>query len=148
MNIRIGIVLAILCGSSPLHGQTQTLANVPFAGCYEIVSEKWHPVDEDLGPPIPDRFELRSEPANKSADIFRMRRINASDNLNEGAWVWQPKGSHLWLSWGTGLGGFRGTLTRSRDGEFVGKVKEWCDNHCEWRIRVGRIRIRKTECTP
>src|SRR5215469_2555031 len=140
MNTRITVVFAVLCCSIPLHGQTRPFTNVPFAGCYEIVSQKWNQSNEDIGPPIPGRFELRSEPADKrSANIFQMRSIPAGDALNEMLWLWQPKGDHLWLSWGTGLGGIRGTLTQSRDGEFVGKVKEWCDKHCEWKIRARRF---------
>src|SRR4051794_30782607 len=52
-----------------------------------------------------------------------------------------------WLSWGTGLGGFRGTLKQSRTGDFAGKVKEWCDSRCGWKRRVATIRIQKTPCT-
>jgi len=75
-----------------------------------------------------------------------MRRIPASNSPMENLWIWQAKGDRLWLSWGTGFGGFRGTLNQSGSGEFVGKVKEWCDSHCEWKRRVGTIRIRKTDC--
>jgi hypothetical protein len=44
-------------------------------------------------------------------------------------------------------GGFRGTLKQSQPGEFVGKVKEWCDSRCEWKRQVATIRIQKIDCT-
>jgi hypothetical protein len=102
-------------------------------------------MNEDSSP-IPSRFELRSEPDKRSTTILQMRRIPANNSPMENLWIWQAKGDRLWLSWGTGFGGFRGTLNQSGPGEFVGKVKEWCDSHCEWKRRVRTIRIRKTDC--
>jgi hypothetical protein len=137
---------ALSCCAIPVHGQALASADVRFAGCYQITSEKWHPMNEDASP-IPSRFQLRSEPADKrSTTILQMRRIPAGNSQIEKLWIWQAKGDRLWLSWGTGFGGFRGTLNQSGSGEFVGKVKEWCDSHCEWKKRVGTIRIQKTEC--
>jgi len=137
---------ALLCYAIPVHGQALAPADVRFAGCYQITSEKWHPINEDASP-MPSRFLLRSEPADKrSTTILQMQRIPASNSPMEKLWIWQAKGDRLWLSWGTGLGGFSGTLNQSASGEFVGKVKEWCDKHCGWKKRVGSIRIEKTEC--
>jgi hypothetical protein len=73
MNVHFAVVVIALGWSITLHGQTQTSA--PFAGCYEIVSQKWHPGNEDASP-IPSRFELRNEQADKrSTDFFQMRGI-------------------------------------------------------------------------
>jgi hypothetical protein len=146
MKTPITVFAAVLCCVIPVHGQTQPSPAVPSAGCYQITSQKWHPRNEDATP-IPGRFRLRSELADKrSKDIFQMRSTPVTDNPAENAWTWQPRGNSLWLSWGTGLGGFRGTLTQYQTGEFVGKVKEWCDSRCEWKRRVGTIRIQRTDC--
>lgn len=146
MNLPPTICTALLCCSIPLHGQALSPADLQFAGCYQIISEKWHPMNEDASP-IPSRFQLRMVPTDKrSKTIFQMRRIPAGDSPLENLWIWQAKGDRLWLSWGTGFGGFRGTLHRSGSAEFVGKIKEWCDSHCEWKRRVGTIRIQKTDC--
>ena len=147
MNTPTRIFVSVLCCCFPIHGKAQAAADAPFAGCYRIISQKWYPMNEDASP-IPGRFRLWSEPVDtRSKDILRMRSIPASNNPAENLWIWQQKGDRLWLSWGMGFGGFRGTLKQSRAGEFVGKVKEWCDSHCEWKQRVATIRIQKMDCT-
>ena len=142
------LVLAI-CFPIPLHGQNRSSTEAPFVGCYEVTWQKWHPGNEDAtAVPIPHRFQLRGEPWDKkqSGDFFQMRSIPFKDNLNENLWIWQPKGDRLWLSWGTGFGGFRGTLNQGYANEFVGKIKEWCDSHCEWKKRAAKIRVKKISC--
>jgi hypothetical protein len=98
--------------------------------------------------PIPQRFQLRDDGADKGrySGFFAMRSFLANSNAWDKLWAWQPSGSRLWISWGNGLGGFRGTLKQSRSGEFVGKVREWCDSHCEWKRRVATIRIQQIDC--
>jgi hypothetical protein len=97
--------------------------------------------------PIPGQFQLGSEPAaSPGTGIFAMRSVAASGNIMENLWVWKPRGNRMWISWGTGFGGFRGTLKRTRNGEFVGKVKEWCDSHCKWKRRTAEIRIQRIDC--
>jgi hypothetical protein len=143
MNVHLAAFIMVLCCSIPI--QTQTSAGVQFAGCYEIVSQKWHPGNEDVSP-IPSRFELRNEQADKrSADYFQMRGIPPGSNDWERLWLWRPKNDGVWLSLGRGLGGFRGTL-RQRKGELVGQIKERCDYRCEWKEQVAEIRIRKIQC--
>ena len=147
MNISITFLFAVLCCSIALHAQTQSPPNVPFAGCYEIVSQTWHPMNEDASP-IPGRFQLLKEPLDeRSNEILQMRGLPANDHVMERLWFWQAKGDRLWISLGTGFGGFRGTLKRDRDGEFIGSIKEWCDSHCGWKTRTAKLRIRKTDCT-
>ena len=146
MNVRLTVFVAALCSSIGLRGQTQPPAKVPFAGCYEIVSQTWHPGNEDASP-IPSQFQLRSDQADKrSTDFFQMRAIPTGHYDWEKLWLWQPQGDRVWLSWGRGMGGFRGTLKQQRDGEFVGQIKEWCDSRCEWKRQTANIRIRKIEC--
>jgi hypothetical protein len=146
MNVRLAVLVVTLCWSIGLHGQTQRSANIPFAGCYEIVSQKWHSGNEDASP-IPSRFQLRTDQADsRGADFFQMRSIPTGRYDWEKLWLWQPKGDSVWLSWGRGLGGFRGTLKQQRDGEFIGQVKEWCDSRCEWKRQTAKLRIRKIEC--
>jgi len=79
--------------------------------------------------------------------VYVMRRVPASADATDKLWAWQPKEDRLWLSWGHGLGGIRGTFKRSASGEFVGKVKEHCDSRCEWKKQVATIKIRQIECT-
>ena len=148
MRIAKALLTIALCCSVPVAGHAQTSGrDIPFAGCYRVVSQIWHPMNEDASP-IPGRFQLSAEPAVESRwDFFSMRSLPASGNPNEKLWVWRPKGDRLWLSWGTGLGGFRGTLKRSGRGELVGKVKEWCDYRCGWKIRAATIRIAKIDCS-
>jgi len=147
MKISSPFLFVALCCTIALHAQTQNLPNVPFAGCYEIVSQKWHPVNEDASP-IEGRFQLLREPVDeRSNEILRMRSVTTNHNMMERLWFWRSERDRLFISWGTGFGGFRGTLKQDRDGEFVGKVKEWCDSRCGRKIQRAKIRIRKTECT-
>ena len=139
-------VIALIC---PIHvcGQRQPSAQLPFAGCYQVVSQVWYPSNGDITL-IPNRFELLTESAfGPSSGMFAGRSMPGSGDPTDWVWAWQPKGSRLWISWGTGLGGVRGTLKRSRNGEFVGKLKQWCDSHCAWKKKVAIIRIRQIDCS-
>lgn len=145
VKVQVETIPAVVPDTS-LEGVTGGSANVAFAGCYEIVFQRWHPGNEDASP-IPGRFELRNEQADKrSTDLFQMRGIPPGRNDWERLWLWQPKNDGVWVSWGRGLGGFRGTLKRDH-GELVGHIKEWCDSRCQRKKQMGEIRIRKTPCT-
>ena len=147
MSILRSLFLVAVCCPLAMQAQGQTSADVPFGGCYRVVSQRWHPMNEDATP-IPDRFQLLSQPTGEpSRGLLAMRSVPAHTNATENSWGWQPRGSRLWISWGNGLHGFRGTLKRSQPGEFVGKVKEWCDSRCGWKTQVATIRIQKTDCT-
>ena len=144
MNIRVAALCVVLCCSLLLWPQNP--ANVPFAGCYEVVSQVWHPMNEDASP-IPGRFQLLKEPMdNRSSVILQMRSLTANHDMMERLWFWQQERDGLFVSWGNGLGGFRGSLKQDHEGEFVGKVKEWCDSRCGLKRRTVKIRIRKNEC--
>lgn len=54
----------------------------------------------------------------------------------------------LEINWGTGMGGFRGTLKRSSSGELVDKIKEYCDSHCSYKRRAGSLHVQKISCGP
>ena len=116
-------------------------------GAHEPIGDS---VNECTESSTPERVRnvprIVSENVASSSERFQMRSIPLTNNLAENAWIWQPRGNRLWISWGTGLGGFRGTLTQYSTGEFVGKIKEWCDSHCEWKRRVAKIRIQRTDC--
>lgn len=145
MNQKIKISVTILCCCFSIHDQAHA-GEASFAGCYRIISAKWHPWNEDASP-IPERFQLRNEPMDSRSNyILQMRSIPVTSDAAENLWTWQRKGDSLWLSWGTGFGGFRGTLKQFANGEFVGKVKEWCDSRCGWKVRKAKLRIVKTEC--
>lgn len=139
------LLIALVC-PKPMCGQERPAARVPFAGCYRVISLEWQLPNKDIKM-IPERFELRSESAVEGSEIFAVRSLPASDNLRERLWRWQPKGSRLWISWGTGFGGFSGNFKQSGTGEFVGKLKEWCDYRCGWKKRVGIIRIQQIDCS-
>lgn len=143
-HIKWLLVIALLCPKQ-ICGQDRPTARVPFAGCYQVMSLVWQPPNEDIKL-IPERFELRSESVFKGSEVFAVRSVPASGNLGERLWRWKPKGSGLWISWGTSFGGFRGNFKRSRAGEFVGRLKEWCDSRCEWKKRVGIIRLQQLDC--
>lgn len=139
------LVITLTC---PLHvcGQGHLSAHVPFSGCYQAVSQVWRPPNEDIRP-FPNRFELRTESAfGPSSGMFAGRSMPGSGDTTEWVWAWRLKSNRLWISWGTGLGGVRGSFKRSRNGEFVVKLKQWCDSHCKWK-RVGIIRIRQINGT-
>lgn len=145
-HLRRFLLIALCC---PIHtyGQNRPLAPVPFAGCYRVVSQTWQPSNEDMKL-IPDLFQLRSESAfEPNRGMFELRSIPASGNRRENLWAWQPKGNGFWIAFATGFGGFRGTFKRSRTGQFVGKLKEWCDSRCGWKKRVGKIRLQQVSCT-
>jgi hypothetical protein len=139
-------LLVALCCLTGAYGQGQTSTHAQFAGCYEVVSLVWNPPDDTIKL-IPKRFHLLSEPEEPSRSIFGVRSVPASGDTLEKLWSWKPLGSRLWISCGTGFGGFCGTLKLSSTGESVGKLKEWCDSRCGWKKRVGTIRIRKIDCT-
>jgi len=140
------LLITFLCPVQMV-GQGQPSVRVPFAGCYRIASQTWKPTSEDIKL-LPDLFRLLTESAfEPSRELFAVRSIPATGEMNERLWVWQPKGNGLWISWGTGFGGFRGTLKRSTNGEFVGTLREWCDSRCEWKTRVGKIRIQQIACS-
>src|SRR5947209_16459419 len=105
-----------------------------FAGCYEMTSLTWSPPADDIKL-IPKRVELLSEP--RGNDFFRMRSIGVTSNGRENFWCWSPKDTDkVQVGWGGGLGGFRGMLKRSKNGELAGKIKEWCDSRCGWKKRT------------
>src|SRR5215469_4624160 len=88
MNVHVRIFFAVLGCSITLQGQTSPAAK--FAGCYEIVSQKWHPGNEDASP-IPGRFELRNKQADeRSTDFFQMWGIPPGRNDWDSLWVWRP----------------------------------------------------------
>jgi len=141
-------LLVTLCCLSAACGQSGLSADAPLVGCYEVVSLDWSPPDVTIRL-IPMRFQLLNEPIKYGTKIwgFEVKSFPVSlGNMIEGSWQWKPRGNRVWISWGTGFGGFRGTLKPSSTGEFVGKLKEWCDHRCGWKKRVGTIRVRKIQC--
>lgn len=143
-HIQSCLLVALTCLTAV--GQSRGRAVPPPAGCYDVVSLDWSPPDETIRL-IPKRFELLNEPVGYGLSIFRVRSLPGSlGNPVEGMGKWIPEGNNFWFSWGMGLGGFRGTLKPTSADEFTGKLKEWCDFHCGWKKRIGKMRIRRTEC--
>jgi hypothetical protein len=124
-----------LCCIVSAQGQKAESPALGFNGCYEVVSLSWNPPDETIRL-VPPRFELT---ANK-------RVLPLPSKTGEIPWgSWTADSDKLKITFGH-LGGFRGTLKRSASAEFEGKLKEYCDSRCEWKKRVGKIRIRKITC--
>jgi hypothetical protein len=120
-------------------GQVSSQDSRLFTGCYEVSSLSWNPLDDKIRL-IPKRFELLD-----NLDIRDSARGPREINFSS----WRPRGkSKIVVSWGTGFGGFRGTLKKSSNGDFVGKLRESCDFRCEWKKRTGTIHIHKISCEP
>ncbi len=147
MRLLTGYVLGLLlCCVLSVHGQNGK--QVPFSGCYEVQTLTWSPPDDRIRL-IPSRFELSVDRTQPGHDIFVIHNIpaspdNSTDSIVERSRFWIPKRNEVLLSFGN-MGGFRGTL-KPTNGDFVGKLKEWCDSRCEWKKRVGTIRVRKIDC--
>jgi hypothetical protein len=67
----------------------------------------------------------------------------------ENLWAWKPQGTDkVKVIWSGGLGGFRGTLKKSKNGDLAGKIKEWCDSRCGWKKRTGQLHLKRISCSP
>jgi hypothetical protein len=121
-----------------------------LAGCYRVAFLSWSPSDADIKL-IPPQFELLNVPRVPGSAYFNIRSLGVKSERDpwEAFWSWRPKSTDkLEINWGTGLGGFRGTLKRSGNGELVGKIKEYCDSHCEYVRRIGSLHVQKIGCGP
>ena len=135
MKLFLGFFFVALCCVPSVEGQQTRSSSLGFDGCYEVTSLSWSPPDDRIKL-VPPRLELTS-----NNDIHPLPY-----NPGDVRWgSWKAKDNKLKMNFGL-LGGFRGTLKRSASGEFAGKLKEYCDYRCEWKTRVGSIRIRKVAC--
>jgi hypothetical protein len=150
------IVLGMNVSGVQLHPQEHSKETVQarsqspdlFASCYQVAGVSRGLIGEDVGL-FPTRFKLLNVPRAPGATYFNIRILDVKGerNLWEASWSWRPKGKDkLEINWGTGLGGFRGTLKRSASGELVGKMKEYCDSRCEYKRRTGTLHLRKISC--
>jgi len=109
-----------------------------FAGCYHVSSS-----DQSIQL-IPKQIELTNIPR---VGALGVRNVPNDAESNEAFWVWEPKGADkIWISWGTGLGGFRGLLKKASNGDLVGKVKEHCDYRCEPKARTVTVQLHQMPC--
>jgi hypothetical protein len=139
-------VLCLLTITNLAVGQSSTPNLKLFAGCYEVTSLYWKPSGEEIGL-IPKRFQLLTTRPEGIA-WFDIRDLE-SEKARIGASGWRPKGSRkIEIDWSTGLGGFRGKLDRSANGDLKGKLKEWCDYRCEGGRITGRLQIHPIACPP
>ena len=148
MKVVTRYLLVAIFGVLPAFSQSAPPAKVQFAGCYEVTTLTWNPPDDSIRL-IPSRFQLTTDRAYPGYDIFDIHSLPASpDNaIVERLWSWHLKRNAVVVSFDGGLGGFRGTLKPSSTGELEGNLKEWCDSRCEWKKRVGNIRVRKINCS-
>jgi hypothetical protein len=62
---------------------------------------------------------------------------------------WKPKGSRkIAIHWGTGLGGFKGTVKKMSSAKLKGRLKQWCDYRCGGGGFTGELTIQPTNCSP
>ncbi|HTT20634.1 MAG TPA: hypothetical protein VMG82_16915 [Candidatus Sulfotelmatobacter sp.] len=140
------VLLLVLGGAAYCQSSNQTTHQL--AGCYEVSSLAWEPPNEAIKV-IPQRLELQlqNDPKWKTFAIRSLVPGEGDDFKPETFWSWKPKGANkIGISFGTGLGGFRGVLRKSKDGDLIGKLKEWCDSRCGYKKRIGMIQLRKIRC--
>jgi len=138
-------VLFVLSTAVLPHAQDLDRGVSHFAGCYEVKSLTWSPTADIKA--IPIRLKLLS--SSRGDGFFQMRSFADSRNNNENFWWWRPTGGDkVRVAWSNGLGGIRGTLKRSKNGDLKGKIKEWCDSRCGWKKRTGTIHLERFACTP
>jgi len=119
-----------------------------FAGCYQVAGLSRGLIVEDIGL-FPTRFELLNVPRAPGTTYFNIRSLDTKgkSDPSEASWTWSAEGKDkLEINWGTGFGGFRGTLKKSGSGELVGKLREYCDSRCGYKRRNGSIHLRKISC--
>ena len=90
-QMKTWVVVALSCLTAA-YGQTGSSSDVPFAGCYEVVSLAWSPPDETIKF-IPKRFQLLYETGQPARTILSVRAVpfTLSDPL-EKFWTWKLKG--------------------------------------------------------
>lgn len=120
-----------------------------LAGCYETTSLIWNPTPDQEITSIPRKFQL----TDKVYDPRRSRMLRIHDSGPtpspwESIWSWVARSDEqsLRISLSHGLGGFKGTLHRSKDGSLRGRLKEYCDGRCEWKRETAVILARKVAC--
>ncbi len=134
-------LLALVCGASALAQES----NPKFVGCYEVVSLSFKPAT-NVNQVIPRAFRLTDERYRPdTSDIFRIRALPQSQPLGAFASTWRSRRNGPMLDFSTGLGGYRGQLRRLTKDEYAGKLKAWCDYHCEVKAHA-RIQIRLISC--
>ena len=145
MKLVTTYLLIAICGVLPASSQSAPPAKVQFAGCYEVRTLTWNPPDHSIRS-IPSHFQLSTDRAQPGHEIFEVHSVppGPGNSIVE-SWFWRPKRNEVLVSFGDGMGSFRGTLKPS-NGDLVGKLKEWCDARCEWKKRVGTLRVGKIEC--
>jgi len=140
------VLLLVLGGAA--YCQSSNQATYPLAGCYEVASLAWDPPNEAIKV-IPQRLELqlRNDPKWKTFAIRSLVPRERDDFKPETFWSWKPKGDNkIGISFGTGMGGFRGDLGKSKNGDLTGRVTEWCDSRCGYKKTIGTIHLRKVRC--
>jgi len=129
-----------------VHAQGAPDSSPRFAGCYQVTSLTWTPDGSDIHL-IPKEFELSND--SRGNGTFHLKSLGGETTRSEYFWWWEATGANkVRVAWGTGLGGIRGTLKRSSNGDLHGKIKEWCDSRCGWKRRTGQIRVQPIACTP
>src|SRR6185369_10070139 len=136
MKLGLTCLLVALCWTPAAFGQNGSPIAQSLVGCYELRTTKWNPPLED-DPRLslfPSRLRLavRSEDSKTILAVESVPQI-PNRSIDEKLWFWSPEGNGLRLSFGTGLGGYRGRLKRVKDGEYSGRLKQWCDNRCEYK---------------
>jgi hypothetical protein len=138
------LIFLLTIGSFALGQSTKDLAL--FAGCYEVTSLSTKPADHETSL-IPKRFQLMTIPQGSGDGFFLMRSVESETTYGPIFHIrgWKPKSSSkVEMFWGTGFGGFRGTLKGSGSRHIEGKLKEWCDHRCEYQRRTWNCRYSRS----
>jgi hypothetical protein len=140
------ILLTILLAAA--NSRTSQQTNSIFAGCYETVSLTSNTSDSTITL-IPKQFELlrtNTTPWRGGFPVLSLTNTRERPPF-ESLWRWKPQSrSQVWIAFNTGFGGFKGTLKKTGNGELRGKLKEWCDGRCGWRLRTATLSIRSIAC--
>lgn len=143
MRVNVATLFLVLILATSAVGQSGPAPDVRFAGCYEVRSLVWDPPDESITL-VPSRFELSTDPSPAGRHSFVIKTVD-SGAPRFSLWGSNSKKS-FWLSFGTGKQAFVGKLKQSDSGDFIGKLKYFCDwiGHCGH--HVGTIGISKIDC--
>ena len=150
MRIGLSCVLLTFCWALSAACQSTSSVTPSLAGCYEIKTSKWKPPLEDdphlMLIPSRVRLSTQSEP---NQNVFKVESIpiNPDGAQMDRLWFWIPEGTGLRLLLGAGSGGFRGRLKRTNDGDFSGKLKQWCNGHCDWKRTEVMVRLSRINCS-
>jgi hypothetical protein len=133
-----------------MHADAQTappaLTESKFVGCYDVVLLSSVPPDLPMGG-IPPRFELTDRPTVFGSHVFQLEAATATSAPERLHHVWSLLHDKVKVQFGSGMGGWKGTLNRSDTNGLAGKLQPFCDTmRCGGPKQVVTIRTTRVEC--